>query len=476
MWKADFLSWKSKEDYVRAYKGDELVWDWSGLTFKVTVPKGASAYFSLSHAGTNKTTTKPDVEYSVNYQPWVKFTDRTPDLTNGAIVRMRGNNQRISSSSSNYTTITFNGNTSSTIVYGNVMSLIDKYNYNELDSIQSYSFYRLLYGNVQLTNANNLILPVTTMSQYCYAYMFYGCTNLVNAPELPAESLADSCYYYMFSRCSNLTTAPELPATTLYQSCYSNMFADCTNLKTVQHALQAKELPYFCYSSMFARCTSLATAPEIQATTCRYYCSQSMFSGCTSLTTAPELPATSIQQYSYSYMFYGCTSLKTAPSILPAYAGGSYRNCYASMFSGCTSLTTAPILPSNSVSNSGYASMFKGCTSLTTAPELPAINLNIASYESMFSGCTGLTSAPVLPAKELNYALTYSNMFAGCTNLSYINCQATAKYGYEQDNTLNWVSGVSPTGTFVKNPNATFVWPVGVYGIPEGWTVIDAEL
>jgi hypothetical protein len=35
-----------------------------------------------------------------------------------------------------------------------------------------------------------------------------------------------------------------------------------------------------------------------------------------------------------------------------------------------------------------------------------------------------------------------------------------------------WVYGVSPTGTFVKNKDAT--WDVrGINGIPKGWTVID---
>ena len=37
--------------------------------------------------------------------------------------------------------------------------------------------------------------------------------------------------------------------------------------------------------------------------------------------------------------------------------------------------------------------------------------------------------------------------------------------------TYNWVYGVASTGTFVKNPEAT--WDVvGVNGVPEGWTVI----
>jgi hypothetical protein len=34
--------------------------------------------------------------------------------------------------------------------------------------------------------------------------MFYGCTSLTNAPDLPATTLASNCYEYMFQGCSNL--------------------------------------------------------------------------------------------------------------------------------------------------------------------------------------------------------------------------------------------------------------------------------
>lgn len=33
-----------------------------------------------------------------------------------------------------------------------------------------------------------------TMIDYCYANMFYNCTSLTTAPELPATTLADYCY------------------------------------------------------------------------------------------------------------------------------------------------------------------------------------------------------------------------------------------------------------------------------------------
>ena len=69
------------------------------------------------------------------------------------------------------------------------------------------------------------------MANYCYSYMFYGCTSLTTAPSLPATTLANYCYDYMFGGCTSLTTAPSLPATTLAIYCYYSMFRGCTSIK-----------------------------------------------------------------------------------------------------------------------------------------------------------------------------------------------------------------------------------------------------
>jgi hypothetical protein len=38
----------------------------------------------------------------------------------------------------------------------------------------------------------------------------------------------------MFYGCTNLTTAPDLPATTLVTSCYNSMFRSCTKLNYIK--------------------------------------------------------------------------------------------------------------------------------------------------------------------------------------------------------------------------------------------------
>ena len=64
----------------------------------------------------------------------------------------------------------------------------------------------------------------------CYSYIFYNCSSLTQAPELPATALAKECYSAMFRDCTSLTQAPLLPATTLADWCYYNMFLGCTNI------------------------------------------------------------------------------------------------------------------------------------------------------------------------------------------------------------------------------------------------------
>ena len=120
-------------------------------------------------------------------------------------------------------------------VEGNAMSLLFGDNFKGQTSLsgKNYAFCNLFNVNKNITSAENLSLPATTLSDSCYYCMFYGCTSLTTAPELPATELATYCYCIMFGDCTGLTTAPELPATTLAIGCYSSMFNGCTNLNYI---------------------------------------------------------------------------------------------------------------------------------------------------------------------------------------------------------------------------------------------------
>lgn len=120
-------------------------------------------------------------------------------------------------------------------VEGNIMSLLYGDNFVGQTVISNArQFYKLFENVTSLVSAENLVLPATTLTSYCYYAMFYGCSGLTSAPSiLPATTLASYCYFYMFNRC-NLTAAPELPATTLVDSCYTYMFEMNANLNYIK--------------------------------------------------------------------------------------------------------------------------------------------------------------------------------------------------------------------------------------------------
>lgn len=126
-------------------------------------------------------------------------------------------------------------------VMGNIMSLIYGDNFINNNTIEPYTFPSLFYNNDKLVNAKDLILPVSTLTTYCYYQMFQGCTSLTTPPELPATTLAERCYTSMFQNCTSLVTAPELPATTLSELCYNGMFRNCSSLNYVKAMFYFKE-------------------------------------------------------------------------------------------------------------------------------------------------------------------------------------------------------------------------------------------
>jgi hypothetical protein len=63
-------------------------------------------------------------------------------------------------------------------------------------------------------------------------------------------------------------------------------------------------------------------------------------------------------------------------------------------------------------------------------------------------------------------------MFNGCSSLTYIKAMFTTTPSSTYTN--NWVLGVTSTGTFVKNSEASWT-NTGNSGIPINWTVETAS-
>ena len=199
------------------------------LTFKV-LTDGTIGWKSFG-SETAKT-----ISYSINDGEWTSITSSSTGETilvsAGNSVRFKGNNTSYATSRDNYAG--FEGGTATFNIEGNIHSLLygdDFANNNSLTN-STYQFCSL-FKKSNVISAENLILPSTVLTKYCYRAMFSYCTSLSVAPVLPASTLAQGCYWYMFEKCA-ISTAPDLNAETLSNECYGHMFENCSNLNYIK--------------------------------------------------------------------------------------------------------------------------------------------------------------------------------------------------------------------------------------------------
>ncbi|MCQ3907285.1 MAG: hypothetical protein MJ219_00550 [Mycoplasmoidaceae bacterium] len=88
-------------------------------------------------------------------------------------------------------------------ISGNIMSIIDNGKCRQT-TIPGTGCFAHLFSFNDIRNANNLQLPATQLTSYCYESMFSGCDKLISIPELPATNLAENCYSGMFQGCRSL--------------------------------------------------------------------------------------------------------------------------------------------------------------------------------------------------------------------------------------------------------------------------------
>lgn len=397
------------------------------------------------------------IEYSYDNENWTESSAATIILPAeaGQCVYLRGNNECYGAidalAGGQVTNISTQGQF---YIYGNIMSLIDAEHFEDrrdLREIATFSFLFFNAGDLLNHPEKSLELPATTLAGACYFAMFAGCSSLSVVPALPATTLVPSCYTAMFYSCVNIENAIAIYADVIPEDACSQMYAGCSKLKYVPD-LTASNVEASGYYEMFSNCTSLQNPPKILATTIAEKCYYGMFEGCTSLVSAPELPVLEMPERGYCQMFRNCTSLTTAP-MLPATSLA--ESCYSQMFYGCSALTKAPdILPSLTLAKSCYYEMFRQCTSLQEAPVLPATTLEKNCYWYMFNGCSQLNHIKAL----------------FLTNPYYDSGESWTPSYYPY--TYGWLDGVSSSGVFEKNSEATWT-SRGANSAPEDWEIVS---
>ena len=316
---------------------------------------------------------------------------------------------------------------------GNCMSMLfgDNAADNYSLSGKNYAFYKLFYNCSNIVNVSSNFLPATTLTDYCYQYMFYGCKSLITATELPATTLAIGCYSSMFVGCKSLITATELPATTLADNCYSSMFNGCTSLTTAPE-LPAATLYGGCYSGMFWNCTSLTKAPALPVTTLAGGCYAYMFWNCTSLTTAPELPATTLASECYSGMFNGCTSLNYIKCLATDISASNYTYDWVKGVASTGTFVKAADM-------TGWTTGSNGIPRGWTVEEYIDYTKEPLTFNILSAGTINWTASNTDIAKTIDYKLNDGNWTSVTSNTgssaSTITVNSGDKIQFRGDNT-----------------------------------------
>lgn len=174
---------------------------WKGLTFEAT------DYVSFGYEPSNVTM----CQYSFDGDDWYDLNGNF-DLMPGEKIYLRGEvsgNQNEHSDNEYYGSGSGSGSDSgmfgqfyvwngSGIFSGNINSMLQLEGWEDITEIPyPYSFYSL-FGNCN-ASFGNLLLPCTTLNEYCYGRLFSQDATITKELVLPATTLNEGCYYNMFN-------------------------------------------------------------------------------------------------------------------------------------------------------------------------------------------------------------------------------------------------------------------------------------
>ena len=155
---------------------------------------------------------------------------------------------------------------------GNLWNILD-YNTVKKDNIPthaSYCFYHMFDSCEALVKVPALGTKYTDNTkifrapQYCYAYMFYGCSNILEPAELVSRVADSYCYLATYQNCIKLTKGVDFSScvtATFAEYCFSNMFYGCSNLEEVKSFGDKTGVGIF-YKT-YGYCYSIKTIPDI---------------------------------------------------------------------------------------------------------------------------------------------------------------------------------------------------------------------
>lgn len=258
--------------------------DYSRMPFTVENIDREDGVFTFKHW----TNLQTHYSYSLDDgTTWNSVTISSNDVSvrvpSGGKLKILGDNtgSGMSYTTDNHAAITFDKRF---IVYGNIVSLFDKENYETLTVVSPSSagtgkgtFGNFFKNNTTLISAENLSFGKQTRNGQGlqFANMFYGCTNMTSGPKsmgFTSISLYNGVFNGMFWGCTSLLKVPVFEnivrLSTEINETFKGMFTNCTSL------IEGMDLSKVTYTNgysnkafvnMYKGCSSLSLvyAPDV---------------------------------------------------------------------------------------------------------------------------------------------------------------------------------------------------------------------
>lgn len=148
-------------------------------------------------------------------------------------------------------------------------------------------YANMFEGCTSLTTVNGLNVHFSTADN-CFNGTFKGCINLTSVSDFSSSIItATRCYYEMFKNCTSLVNMPLIELASISPYCCAYMFDGCTSLVipfgmslTGNSVMDAAD---YCYAGMFSNCSNIEYAPRLKNRTLATRCYYRMFDGCSKL-------------------------------------------------------------------------------------------------------------------------------------------------------------------------------------------------
>lgn len=308
---------------------------------------GSSNTLTLTKNNTGGLAPAVNLEYSTDGTTWNVWSEsnnvRTYTIPANGKVYLRGDNTAFGNTQN--TTDYYNFSSSGNInASGDLMTIIDKT--GQTKTAGDAAFRQLFRNWTYLITPPSI--SATTVGNLSMASTFENCRGITTAPQMTISSMTGTfCCYDMFKDCRALTDASNvhLNATLITESSYKEMFNECRVLVTppvfTSSGLSVLNDAMF---KMFYDCFALVVAPSLIISSVGGAGCNWMFYGCSQLTdtTGVKLNATSLPNGAYKQMFRECRSLVTPPEIMATTLsdgdGNPNNGSLAFMFYNCTKL------------------------------------------------------------------------------------------------------------------------------------------